>query len=124
MFLNSDIKFERPGGGEWGLIPSILFCNTDSFRMKNELAPLSTEVTQRRTELVSIQSDIQVWDMYIYYTVISRYRVYKLFSNIQSDIQVWDIYISIIQLYPSIEYIHYQVISSYRINLLSSDIQV
>ena len=57
--------------------------------MKNELAPLSTEVTQRRTELVSIQSDIQVWDIYIYNTVISKYRIYPL----SSDIQLQDKYI-------------------------------
>ena len=48
------------GGGGHNLIPVIFFNKKDSLRMKNELAPLSTEVTQRRTELVSIQSDIQV----------------------------------------------------------------
>ena len=71
MLLNSlkeSLLFqERDGGGGGGnnLIPVIFFNKKDSLRMKNELAPLSTEVTQRRTELVSIQSDIQVIDVYI-----------------------------------------------------------
>ena len=58
---------EKDGGGGGGsqFDSSHLFNKKDSLRMKNELAPLSTEVTQRRTELVSIQSDIQVIDVYI-----------------------------------------------------------
>ena len=107
------------GAGGNNLIPVIFFNKKDSLRMKNELAPLSTEVTQRRTELVSIQSDIQVIDVYInqwypgigyiYYTVISRYRIYTLYIN---------------QWYPGIGFIHYTVISRYSIYTLTSYIQV